>query len=124
MQKTLEQLRLLFLEIAQEHEKIDSFYWGNFLQAQKGDSDNPITYPCLVVDVESANLDKSFVGIDLLITIADKVLKGHSNLNDTRSDTLTSYKARCRYNEQPEVAIILKNKRARTSAMVFRWKRG
>jgi VCBS repeat-containing protein len=88
MQKTLEQLRLLFLEIAQAHEKIDSFYWGNFLQAQKGDSDNPITYPCLVVDVESANLDKSFVGIDLLITIADKVLKGHQNLNDTRSDTL------------------------------------
>jgi hypothetical protein len=90
MIKTLENLRLLFLEIATEHDKINAFYWGNFLRAQKDDTTEGYvhSYPLLVVDVESANLERNFVGIDLLITVADKVLKGHQNLNDTKSDTL------------------------------------
>jgi len=89
MKQTLNQVKLLFKEVAEKSDIINHYFWGNFLRAQRSENETvKHCYPMLVVDTVSASLEKNNVGLDLQITIADKVLKGHQNLDDIKSDTL------------------------------------
>ena len=83
--KTLEQIRLLFLEIATKHKQINGFFFGDFNRAT---SEKTLKYPLLLVDTVSANITKNGVAFTFQITIADSVLKGYENLNETFDDTI------------------------------------
>jgi hypothetical protein len=85
MKATILQLKRLFLEIATEHKQINAFFWGDFLRAQKSDV---INYPLLNVFVDNANITRNGVNVTLVVTVADKVFKDYTNIDEVQSDAL------------------------------------
>ena len=85
MERTLIQLNNLFKEIAEKHKQIDAFFWGDFLKAQK---EVQSSFPLLCVTVSTVNFTRNQASLNLIVTIADKVFKGHDNLDEVQSDTL------------------------------------
>lgn len=83
--KSLNQIISLFQEIGDKHKQINHFYFGSLLSVMKEEN---VTYPLLVVDVVSAAIDNKQLGLNLIVSIADKVDKAHQNMNEVQSDTL------------------------------------
>jgi len=85
MKQTLNQVKLLFAEIASEHKQLNHFFWGEFNRAT---SEETLAYPLLLVDTVNANITRNGIDLVLQITVADSVLKGYQNLDETFNDTL------------------------------------
>jgi len=88
MKSTLNQLNRELQAIADAHLQVNTYYWGDFLNAINQDS--PVTYPLMCCYVTGNGFNKITVPITINIIIADKFFKTgrQGNLNDTESDTL------------------------------------
>ena len=64
MEKTLNQLRKEFELIATEHRQINSFFFGEFLDAVSRDA---VTYPMMVVSLQPSQIGDFNVGINAII---------------------------------------------------------
>lgn len=71
--------------IADAHLQVNTYYWGDFPTAVNSQE---IVYPLMNCYYTGGSFDKVTVPIDLFVVVSDKVFKGHTNLNDTESDTL------------------------------------
>lgn len=69
MQRTLIQLKKDFQEIADKHRQINSFFWGDFTDAISQDA---VDYPLMVCTLQPTNIGENYVGVDLVVIIADK----------------------------------------------------
>lgn len=87
MKSTVNQIRLELQAIADSHEQINNFYWGDFLEAV---NEQPIDYPLMNCYYTTAELSERLTPIDMVIVVADRTFKSQreGNYNDTESDTL------------------------------------
>ena len=86
MKVTINKIRVELQAVAEAHEMINSFFWGDFHRSWNEES---LTYPLLCGYVASGgSLSKNLTNVPLTIVVADKVFKDYSSLNDTESDTL------------------------------------
>lgn len=85
MQTTLNQLKLELKAIQEGHGQLNSFFWGSFDRSQFGDA---IQYPLMCCyDLPAAgDFKERLTGTNLVVMVADRVLKGEANLDDTYSD--------------------------------------
>jgi len=88
MKSTLNQINRELQAIADAHIQVNTYYWGDFLNAIN--QDNPVTYPLMCCYVTGNSLSKVTIPVTINIIIADKFFKTgrQGNLNDTESDTL------------------------------------
>jgi hypothetical protein len=90
MKSTLNQINRELQAIADAHIQVNTYYWGDFLNAINQDS--AVTYPLMCCYVTGNSLSKNTIPVTINIIIADKFFKTgrQGNLNDTESDTLAS----------------------------------
>jgi hypothetical protein len=88
MKSTLNQINRELQAIADAHIQVNTYYWGDFLNAINQDS--AVTYPLMCCYVTGNSLSKNTIPVTINIIIADKFFKTgrQGNLNDTESDTL------------------------------------
>ena len=87
MEKTLTQLRKEFELIATEHRQINSFFFGEFLDAVSRDA---VTYPLMVVSLQPSQIGDFNVGVNAIITICDKYNQSnYDQINEIHSDCLS-----------------------------------
>lgn len=88
MTNTLNQLNRELKAIADAHIQVNTYYWGDFLNAINQDS--AVIYPLACCFVTGNSLNKVAIPITINIIVADKFFKTgrQGNLNDTESDTL------------------------------------
>ena len=84
MKKSPNQLRVELKEIATGHLQINSFYWGDLIDA----TEDVVTYPLMNCYYPSGTPSNNTTNIQLVIEVADKLYKDSLNLNDVESDTL------------------------------------
>lgn len=86
MDKTLNQIKKEFNEIATEHRQINSFFFGDFVDAINRDA---VSYPMLVVTVQPGSMDDTSVMVNLQVTICDKYNESdYSQIDEIHSDAL------------------------------------
>jgi len=83
--KTVNQIRVELSQIQASHLQINSFFWGDFLRAYK---ESQLNYPLMGAFYPKGSMLQRQNQIELVIYVADKILKDWSNLNDVESDTL------------------------------------
>jgi len=73
--------------IAEDHEQINSFFWGDLSRAV---SEDTVQYPlmCCHTAPTGSNLQRKETVIALKIIVADKTYKDYTNLDDLESDVL------------------------------------
>lgn len=81
---TINRVRVEFQEIQESHTQLNDFYWGDFLRAIKR---KEVRYPLLCCYKVNGTMLRNTSPLNLIIIVADRVYKGHENLNDTESDT-------------------------------------
>jgi hypothetical protein len=88
MKKTLNNLNTELQAIADAHLQVNTYYWGDFLNAIN--QDKAVTYPLMCCFVTGNSLEKVTIPVTINIIVADKFFKNgrQGNLNDTESDTL------------------------------------
>jgi hypothetical protein len=86
MKTSINQLREELKALATAHGQINSFHWGDLLEAI---SVTPVQYPLMACYYSGATVTDNTTPLSLVIVIADKTGKGQreDNLNDTESDT-------------------------------------
>lgn len=86
MNFTINQLNAEMQAIQQSHLQLNSYHWGNFIDAYKSRS---LNWPLLCsYYVNGGGASPMLVPINLIIIVADKTYKDNSNLNEIESDTL------------------------------------
>jgi|GEM_PF-3655671 len=87
MKTSLNQVREELAYIAQCHNQINSFFWGDFLRAFK---ENVLNYPLMCCYITpSVALNKVVSTVPINIVLCDKIFKDwNENLNDVESDML------------------------------------
>lgn len=87
MDKTLNQIKKEFQEIATEHRQINSFFWGDFVTAINRDA---INYPLMVCTIQPASMGDNFVEFNLNVVICDKYNEDDYNqIDEVHSDCLS-----------------------------------
>ena len=86
MDKTLNQIKKEFTEIANEHRQISSFFWGDFVDAINRDS---VDYPLLVATVQPGSMDDESISFNVQLVICDKYNESdYSQVDEIHSDCL------------------------------------
>ena len=86
MDKTLNQIKKEFGEIATEHRQINSFFWGDFVDAINRDS---VDYPLLVATVQPGSMDDESIAFNVQLVICDKYNESdYSQVDEIHSDCL------------------------------------
>ena len=85
MKVTLNQLIAELQTIANNHEQINSFFFGDI--ADLG-TESPMQYPVFYADVTPSNFTYKVIAVNLQIMVMDIVKKDLSNENDVLSDCL------------------------------------
>lgn len=87
MKTTLNQVREELAYIAECHDQIHSFFWGEFLRAFK---ENVLNYPLMCCYITpSITFDRVISTVPINIVLCDKIFKDwNENLNDVESDML------------------------------------
>jgi hypothetical protein len=87
MKSTLNQLNVELQAIADAHLQVNTYYWGDFLNAINAST---VTYPLMCIFVTGNGFEKNTIPLTINVIIADKFYKSgrEGNLNDTESDTL------------------------------------
>jgi hypothetical protein len=85
MKVTLNQLIAKLQTIANNHEQINSFFFGDI--ADLG-TESPMQYPVLFADVAPSNFSYKVIALNFQLMVMDIVKKDLSNENDVMSDTL------------------------------------
>ena len=69
MDKTLNQIKRDLNEIATQHRQINSFFFGDFMDAISGDA---VDYTLMVVTIQPGVMGEDFIDVNLNIVICDK----------------------------------------------------
>lgn len=84
MKTSLNQINRELKEIAQAHDQINSYHWGDISDAMV----DPINYPLMNCFVQSGGgFQNNATDIPLVVEIYDLVYKDSSNIDDVESDT-------------------------------------
>ena len=87
MDKTLNQLKTELEEIATKHKQLESFFFGDFVDAISGDS---VNYRLMCVTLQPATIGDNFVEVKMIITICDKYNSDSlRQINEIHSDCLS-----------------------------------
>jgi hypothetical protein len=87
MEKTINQLKREFQIIATEHRQINDFFFGDFLDAVSRDA---VQYPIMIVTLQPGTIGDNFVGVNCIISIADKYnLQEYRQIDEIHSDCLS-----------------------------------
>jgi hypothetical protein len=82
---TLNQLEAILRSFANQNYFVKEYQYGNFLDAI---SQKDTLYPLVVCDFLNGSFDKVQTDIQIVVTVADRVLNDESNLLEVQSDTL------------------------------------
>lgn len=74
-----------FEEIQKAHYQLNSFYFG---ELNSKIADRNISYPLMGVDYKTGSINDLNTSINFFILIGDRIYKDHSNLIETKSDTM------------------------------------
>ena len=86
MDKTLNQIKKEFSEIANEHRQINSFFFGDFVDAINRDA---VEYPLMVTTIQPGTIDDESIFVNLQIIICDKYNESnYSQIDEIHSDCL------------------------------------
>jgi len=86
MDKTLNQIKKEFNEIANEHRQINSFFFGDFVDAINRDA---VEYPLMVATIQPGTIDDESIFVNLQIIICDKYNESnYSQIDEIHSDCL------------------------------------
>lgn len=86
MDKTLNQIKKEFNEIATQHRQINSFFWGDFLDAISQDA---VQYPLMVTTVQPGSMGDDFVRVNVQVIICDKYNQSdYDQIDEVHSDCL------------------------------------
>lgn len=86
MDKTLNQIKKEFSEIASEHRQINSFFFGDFVDAINRDA---VEYPLMVTTIQPGTIDDESIFVNLQIIICDKYNESnYSQIDEIHSDCL------------------------------------
>lgn len=87
MDRTLNQVMRELSEIATAHRQIREYFQGDYLDAVSRDA---AQYPLMVATLQPGNLGDGYVGMNVIITIADKYnLQEYRQINEIHSDCLS-----------------------------------
>jgi hypothetical protein len=86
MKKTINQIKAELEEIANAHQQVNTFFWGDLLRAWK---EEEIEYPLMCAYYPDASFLYNQTELQLVVIIADKHYKDWNiNLDEVESDTL------------------------------------
>jgi hypothetical protein len=89
MLKTLNQIKAEFETIANDHRQINNYWFGSFLSAMKRkDDDGRRLYKYLIVTPTNVSHSPTYTSTTLLISVADRLLKGYEDQDDIHSDAI------------------------------------
>ena len=84
MDKTLNQIKKEFQEIATEHRQINSFFWGDFVDAINRTA---VDYPLMVATVQPGTMDDESITMNVQLVICDKYNESdYSQVDEIHSD--------------------------------------
>ena len=84
MDRTINQVKKDFEEIATQHRQINSFFWGDFVDAINRDA---VDYPLMVCTLQPGSSGDHFVNVVLNLTLADKYNEDdYRNIDEVHSD--------------------------------------
>ena len=87
MEKTLNQIKKDLRTIAEEHRQIESFFFGDFLDAISRDA---VDYRLMVCTIQPGLIGERFVDVNLNIVICDKYnLSDYEMIDEVHSDCLS-----------------------------------
>lgn len=86
MKKSLDDIRLMLKEIANEHANIETYHFGDFLEAISMDA---VLYPLMVVTPITSNLTYKKTNVSTNIMLLDKYIESNYEMrNSVLSDML------------------------------------
>jgi hypothetical protein len=86
MDKTINQIKKEFNEIATEHRQINGFFWGDFLDAISRDA---VSYPLMVGTLQPGSMGDDYVSVNVQIIICDKYNESdYRQIDEVHSDCL------------------------------------
>lgn len=87
MDQTLNQIKKELQQIADEHRQINSFFFGDFLDAVTRDY---VDYTLMVATIQPGLIGERFVDVNLNLVICDKYNEGDfRNIDEVHSDCLS-----------------------------------
>jgi hypothetical protein len=87
MEMTLMQIRQELAYMAQQHEQINGFFWGDFLDAVN--NAQSAQYPLMTCTLQNSSMANNSVTVRLVIAVFDKYFEGnHENIDNIHSDCL------------------------------------
>jgi hypothetical protein len=87
MEMTLMQIRQELAYMAQQHEQINGFFWGDFLDAVN--NAQAAQYPLMTCTLQNSSMANNSVTVRLVIAVFDKYFEGnHENIDNIHSDCL------------------------------------
>jgi hypothetical protein len=85
MERTIVQLKSDLKEIATQHKQINSFFWGDFVDAINKDA---VDYPLMVCTLQPGSKSENTIKVNFTVIIADKYNEGDFRMIDeVHSDT-------------------------------------
>lgn len=86
MEKTINQIKKDLNEVATAHRQINSFFFGDFIDAISGDA---VDYTLMVCTLQPGTMGDDFVNVNLNIVICDKYNEeNHDMIDEIHSDCL------------------------------------
>jgi len=87
MEMTLMQIRQELAYMAQQHEQINGFFWGDFLDAVN--NAQAAQYPLMTCTLQNSSMADNSVTVRLVIAVFDKYFEGnYENIDNIHSDCL------------------------------------
>ena len=87
MDKTINQIKKELNEIATQHRQINSFFFGDFIDAISRDT---IDYPLMVATIQPGSMTDNSVFVNMQIIICDKYNESdYSQIDEIHSDALS-----------------------------------
>jgi hypothetical protein len=86
MERTLNQIKKDVQEIATQHRQVNSFFWGDFIDAISRDA---INYTLMVATIQPGTMGDGFVNVNLNIVVCDKYNEeDYNQIDEVHSDCL------------------------------------
>lgn len=86
MEKTVNQIKSDLNEIATQHRQINSFFFGDFLDAISRDA---VNYTLMVATIQPGSMGEDFVDVNLNLVICDKYNESdYRQIDEVHSDCL------------------------------------
>ena len=86
MERTINQIKKDLQEIATQHRQINSFFFGDFLDAIEGDA---VDHTLMTCTLQPGSMGENFVNVNLNIVICDKYNEGDQrNIDEIHSDCM------------------------------------